>query len=52
MKALFVMLAALFVGVIGMAVGHEIFGGFPELGSVAAVAVTGALIIHFLDRKQ
>ncbi|MBE5784746.1 MAG: binding-protein-dependent transport permease [Clostridiales bacterium] len=51
-KAIFAFLLTILAGWVGMAVGHEILGGFPEFGTVLSVAVMGALIIFFNDRKQ
>lgn len=51
-KAIFAFLITILAGGIGMAAGHELLGGFPEFGTVIAVAVMGALIIFFGERKQ
>lgn len=35
-----------------MVVGLELLGGFVELGCIIAVAVMGAFIIYFNDKKK
>lgn len=40
------------VGVLMMVIGHEILGGFPELGAIASIAVAGGCIVYFGDKKD
>lgn len=47
--ALFVTFIA---GWIGIVIGHELLGGFPEFGGVIAIAVMGAFIIYFNEKKK
>lgn len=51
-KAILALIVTLIIGCIGIAVGHDIMNGFPELGSVIAIAVMGAFIIYFNDNKK
>ena len=51
-KALLAMIATLVTGILFMAVGNDFLNGFSELGVVVAVAVMGAFIIYFNDKKK
>lgn len=51
-KAIIALIITVIVGWIGMAIGFEFLGGFAEFGSVAAIAVIGAFIICFNEKKQ
>lgn len=37
---------------LGAVIGNELLGGFQELGSITAVAVMGAFIIFFNEKKK
>ena len=52
LKAIIALLVTFVVGWIGMAIGFEFLGGFAEFGSVAAIAVMGAFIIYFNEKKH
>mgnify|MGYP000844621350 CR=1 FL=1 len=52
LKAMIALIVTFVVGWIGMAIGFEFLGGFAEFGSVAAIAVMGAFIIYFNEKKH
>ena len=39
-------------GFLGMVIGDEVMGGYPELGCIIAFAVMGAFIIYFNEKKK
>ena len=39
-------------GFLGMVIGDELMGGYPELGCIIAVAVMGAFIIYYNEEKK
>ncbi len=39
-------------GLLGMVIGDELMGGYPELGGIIAIAVMGAFIIYFNEKKK
>ena len=51
-KAIIAFIVTIISGCIGLVAGHELLGGFPEFGSIVAVAVMGALIILFSEKKK
>lgn len=51
-KAIFALVVTVIIGCIGIVIGHELLGGFPEFGGVIAIAVMGAFIIYFNDKKK
>lgn len=51
-KAILAAIVTLIVGYLGAVVGHEILGGFIELGGIVAIAVMGAFIIYYNDKKK
>lgn len=51
-KALLALIVTFIIGLLGMSVGYDAMNGFSELGSVVAIAVMGAFIIYFNDRKD
>lgn len=51
-KALLAMFVTFIVGLLGMAIGYDAMNGFSELGGVVAVAVMGAFIIYFNEKKK
>lgn len=52
LKAIVALIITFIMGWIGMAIGHEFLGGFTEFGSVVAIAIMGAFIIYFNEKKQ
>ncbi len=50
-KALLALFVTLIIGLLGTAFGHDVMNGFPEVGAVVAVAVMGAFIIYFGEKK-
>lgn len=50
--AIMAFIITLIVGLIGMALGLEVFGGYPEVGSVLAIAVMGAIIVYINEKKK
>lgn len=51
-KAILALLVTFVMGWVGMAIGLEFLGGFAEFGSVVAIAIMGAFIIYFNEKKQ
>lgn len=52
LKATVALIVTFIMGWIGMAIGLEFLGGFTEFGSVVSIAVMGAFIIYFNEKKQ
>lgn len=50
-KAVLALIVTFICGILGMVAGLEFLGGFPEFGCVCAVAVMGAFIIYFNEKK-
>lgn len=50
-KAILAATVTILLGYVGMVVGLELLGGFVECGVLAAIAVMGAFIIYFNDKK-
>ncbi|MBQ3124325.1 MAG: binding-protein-dependent transport permease [Clostridia bacterium] len=50
-KALLALAVTFIAGLLGMAIGYDAMNGFSEMGSVVAVAVMGAFIIYFNEKK-
>ena len=51
-KAILAAIVTFITSYLGTVLGHEIFGGFAELGGIVAIAVMGAFIIYFNDKKK
>lgn len=51
-KAILAAIITFIVGYLGMLTGLELLGGFVEFGCIIAVAVMGAFIIYFNDKKK
>ena len=51
-KALTAFIVTLIMGLIGTAFGYDSMNGFSEVGAVVAVAVMGAFIIYFNEKKK
>ena len=39
-------------GFLGMVIGDDLIGGYPELGCIIAIAIMGAFIIYFNEKKK
>ena len=50
-KAILAAIVTLIVGYLGMVVGLELLGNWVEFGLLFAIAVMGAFIIYFNDKK-
>ena len=50
-KALLALAVTFIAGLLGMAIGYDAMNGFSEMGSVVDVAVMGAFIIYFNEKK-
>ena len=50
-KAILAAIVTLIVGYLGMVVGLELLGNWFEFGLLIAIAVMGAFIIYFNDKK-
>ena len=51
-KAILVALVTFISGYIGMVAGYELLGGWVEFGLLVAIAVEGAFIIYFNEKKK
>ena len=51
-KAILAAIVTLIVGYLGMVVGLEFLGNWVEFGLLIAIAVMGAFIIYFNDKKK
>ena len=51
-KAILAAIVTLIVGYLGMVVGLEFLGDWVEFGLLIAIAVMGAFIIYFNDKKK
>lgn len=51
-KSFFAIIITFIIGVLFMAIGNDIFNGFPEFGSVASVSVMGGFIIYFIQQNK
>lgn len=51
-KAILAAIATIFLGCVGMVVGLEFLGGYVEFGLLIAIAVMGAFIICFNEKKK
>lgn len=51
-KALLALFITFIMGLLGMSIGYDAMNGFSEIGSVVAIAVMGAFIIYFNDKKR
>ena len=50
-KAILAVIVTLIVGYLGTVVGLELLGNWDEFGLLIAIAVMGAFIIYFNDKK-
>lgn len=50
-KAILALIVTVIIGLIGMVIGQDILHGYPEFGCVLAVAVMGAFMIGFNEKK-
>lgn len=51
-KAILAAVVTIVAGYLGMVVGLEFLGGFVEFGCLIAIAVMGAFIITFNEKKK
>lgn len=51
-KAIFTLLVTLIIGIISMVFSIEILNDSPTLGVIVAVAVMGALVVYFNEKKK
>lgn len=52
-RSITALILTLVAGFIGIVVGHELLGGFPQVGPVFAIGVMGAFIIYWCgDRRK
>ncbi len=51
-KAILAAVVTIVAGYLGMVVGLEFLGGFVEFGCLIAIAVMGAFIIAFNEKKK
>ena len=51
MKCIPPLIATLLAGWIGMVIGREYLGGYPEFGCITAISVMGAAIIFSIERR-
>ena len=51
-KAILAAIVTIFAGYLGSVIGFELLGGWIEFGLLIAVAVMGAFIIYFNDKKK
>lgn len=51
-KAITALVVALIGGMLGISLGDNCLNGYPEVGCVVAVAVMGAFIIYFNDKRN
>lgn len=51
-KAILAMIVTLITGYVSMVFGPEFVNGYVEIGLLAAIAVMGAFIIYFNEKKK
>lgn len=51
-RSIIAIICTLVVGTVCMEIGLEFLGGFPEFGSIAAVAVASGCIIYFNEKRK
>lgn len=51
-KVILAAVVTLICGYLGAVIGNELLGGFQELGSITAIAVMGAFIVFFNEKKK
>ncbi|MBR6523673.1 MAG: binding-protein-dependent transport permease [Clostridia bacterium] len=51
-KALLALVVTVVMGLLGTAFGYDEMNGFSEIGAIVAVAVMGAFIIYFNEKKK
>ena len=52
LKSIIALFVTVICGWIFAALGHDLMNGFSELGTIVAVAVMGAFIIFFNEKKK
>ncbi|HIQ60792.1 MAG TPA: hypothetical protein IAD31_04250 [Candidatus Enterenecus faecium] len=51
-KAFFSFILILIFGMIGLLIGIDFLGEYPELGPILGIAVAGGCIVYFQDTKK
>ena len=51
-KVSLAVVVTLICGYLGVVIGNELLGGFRELGCISAIAVMGAFIVFFNEKKK
>ncbi len=51
-KALLALVVTLILGLLGTAFGYDAMNGFSEIGAIVSIAVMGAFIIYFNEKKK
>lgn len=51
-RAILALVTTLIMGLLGTAFGYDEMNGFSEVGAVVAIAVMGAFIIYFNEKKK
>ena len=51
-KAYLAFIVTLVLGLFGTAFGYDTMNGFSEIGAIVSIAVMGAFIIYFNDKKK
>ena len=51
-KVILAVIVTLIFGYLGVVIGNELLGGFRELGCITAVAIMGAFVIFFNEKKK
>lgn len=51
-KVILAAVVTLICGYLGVVIGNELLGGFRELGCISAIAVMGAFIVFFNEKKK
>ncbi len=51
-KVILAVVVTLIFGYLGVVIGNELLGGFRELGCISAIAVMGAFIVFFNEKKK
>ncbi|MPN14987.1 hypothetical protein SDC9_162316 [bioreactor metagenome] len=52
LKPIIAMFVTVLCGWVFAALGHDLVNGFTELGTIVAVAVMGAFVIFFNEKKK
>ncbi len=51
-KAILALVITFIAGITGIIIGLELLNGHPEFGCIIAIAVMGAFIIYFNEKKK